>query len=205
MKKVGDDPVPHVRVSEGVLAPNDILFFASDALAAWLLRRAERGEPAWKRLARWASGPRGLRGPVAQCTRRRERATTTWTLVRLTGGPAGREARLAQMATWPDLTEYHEALQHRSDRLAMPSCRRPRSTRPLRDAQAGDRRERGRVQGHRGAERLGGAVLSCGRSRTMPSATAAISQASAEDRSAHSTKFFYLADGLGSKAAPFRS
>jgi hypothetical protein len=56
MKKAGDDPVPHVRVSEGVLAPNDILFFASDALAAWLLRRAERGEPAWE-----AIGPMGIR------------------------------------------------------------------------------------------------------------------------------------------------
>jgi hypothetical protein len=48
MKKVDDDPLPHVRVSEGVLQANDILFFASDALAAWLLRRVERGEPAWE-------------------------------------------------------------------------------------------------------------------------------------------------------------
>ena len=47
MKKNDDDPLPHVRVTEGVLEANDILFFASDALAAWLLRRAERGEPAW--------------------------------------------------------------------------------------------------------------------------------------------------------------
>jgi hypothetical protein len=50
MKKTDDDPLPHVRVSEGVLEPNDVLFFASDALAAWLLRRAERGEPAWDAL-----------------------------------------------------------------------------------------------------------------------------------------------------------
>ena len=47
MKKNDDDPLPHVRVTEGVLEANDILFFASDALAAWLLRRAEREEPAW--------------------------------------------------------------------------------------------------------------------------------------------------------------
>jgi len=47
MKKADDDPTPHVRVAEGVLQPNDSLFFASDALSAWLLRRAERGEPAW--------------------------------------------------------------------------------------------------------------------------------------------------------------
>jgi hypothetical protein len=50
MKKSDDDPLPHVRVSEGVLGPNDVLFFASDALAAWLLRRTERGEPAWETL-----------------------------------------------------------------------------------------------------------------------------------------------------------
>ena len=30
VKKPDDDPLPHVRVSEGVLGPNDILFFASD-------------------------------------------------------------------------------------------------------------------------------------------------------------------------------
>jgi hypothetical protein len=47
VKKTDDDPLPHVRVSEGVLGANDTLFFASDALAAWLLRRAEKGEPAW--------------------------------------------------------------------------------------------------------------------------------------------------------------
>ena len=48
MKKADDDPLPHVRVLEGVLEPNDILFFASDALSAWLLRCSERGEPAWE-------------------------------------------------------------------------------------------------------------------------------------------------------------
>jgi serine/threonine protein phosphatase PrpC len=48
LKKSDDDPLPHVRVSEGMLAPSDVLLFASDALAAWLLRRAERAEPAWE-------------------------------------------------------------------------------------------------------------------------------------------------------------
>jgi serine/threonine protein phosphatase PrpC len=47
VKKGDDDPLPHVRVSEGILEPNDVLLFASDALSAWLLRRHERGEPAW--------------------------------------------------------------------------------------------------------------------------------------------------------------
>src|SRR5216683_833400 len=84
LKKAGDDPFPHVRVSEGVLQGNDALFFASDALAAWLLRRAERGEPAWE-----AIGPQGIRtekdfeGLVAQA---REDGTRNddMTLVRLT-------------------------------------------------------------------------------------------------------------------------
>ena len=56
VKRPGDDPFPHVRVIEGVLQQDDILFFASDALAAWLLRRAEKGEPAWE-----AIGPDGMR------------------------------------------------------------------------------------------------------------------------------------------------
>jgi Protein phosphatase 2C len=56
MKKAGDDPLPHVRVSEGVLGPGDVLFFASDALAAWLLRRAEKGEPVWEAIV-----PDGIR------------------------------------------------------------------------------------------------------------------------------------------------
>jgi hypothetical protein len=47
VKKADDDPLPYVRVAEGVLEAEDLLFFASDALAAWLLRRSERGEPAW--------------------------------------------------------------------------------------------------------------------------------------------------------------
>jgi serine/threonine protein phosphatase PrpC len=48
VKKADDDPLPHVRVSEGVLEAKDVLYFASDALSAWLLRCSERGEPAWE-------------------------------------------------------------------------------------------------------------------------------------------------------------
>jgi hypothetical protein len=43
-----DDPSRHVRVAEGTLAGDGLLVLASDALSAWLLRREERGEPAWE-------------------------------------------------------------------------------------------------------------------------------------------------------------
>jgi hypothetical protein len=43
-----DVPDGHVRVAEGVLPGNGVLLLASDALSAWLLRREERGEPAWE-------------------------------------------------------------------------------------------------------------------------------------------------------------
>jgi Protein phosphatase 2C len=56
LKKADDDPLPHIRVTEGVLEQDDVLFFASDALSAWLLRRAEKGEPVWA-----AIGPEGIR------------------------------------------------------------------------------------------------------------------------------------------------
>jgi hypothetical protein len=84
MEKSDDDPIPHVRVTEGVLEGDDTLYFASDALAAWLLRRAEKGEPAWE-----AIGPLGIQKQadfetlVAQA---REEGTRNddMTLVRLT-------------------------------------------------------------------------------------------------------------------------
>jgi hypothetical protein len=84
VKKADDDPFPHVRVSEGVLGSNDILFFASDALSAWLLRRAEKGEPVWQ-----AIGPTGIRTQEdfeALVAQAREEGTRNddMTLVRLT-------------------------------------------------------------------------------------------------------------------------
>ncbi|HSN93398.1 MAG TPA: hypothetical protein VLS93_19360 [Anaeromyxobacteraceae bacterium] len=42
------DDVPDVRLAEGVLPGNGLLLLASDALSAWLLRREERGRPAWE-------------------------------------------------------------------------------------------------------------------------------------------------------------
>ena len=84
MQKSDDDPLPHVRVSEGVLQGNDALYFASDALAAWLLRRAEKGEPVWE-----AIGPQGIRTEKdfeALVAQAREEGTRNddMTLVRLT-------------------------------------------------------------------------------------------------------------------------
>jgi hypothetical protein len=84
LQKADDNPLQHLRMCEGILAPDDMLVFVSDALAAWLLRRSERGEPAWD-----AIGPDGIRtqeefeGLVAQA---REDGTRNddMTLVRLT-------------------------------------------------------------------------------------------------------------------------
>ena len=71
------------QVSEGVLSGNDILFFASDALAAWLLRRAEKGEPAWEWIGAGIQTPQDFELLVAQA---REEGTRNddMTLVRLT-------------------------------------------------------------------------------------------------------------------------
>jgi hypothetical protein len=84
LEKADDDPLPHVRVTEGVLGDDDLLFFATDALSAWLLRRAERGEPVWE----WI-GPAGIQTQQdfeALVDRAREDGTRNddMTLVRLT-------------------------------------------------------------------------------------------------------------------------
>jgi hypothetical protein len=83
VEKPDDDPLPHVRVSEGVLDGDDTLFFASDALAAWLLRRAEKGEPAWEAIGVGIRTQADFEGLVA---RAREEGTRNddMTLVRLT-------------------------------------------------------------------------------------------------------------------------
>ena len=82
VRRPDDDPRPHVRVSEGVLNGNDTLFFASDALAAWLLRRAEKGEPAWEWISAGIQTPQDFELLVAQA---REEGTRNddMTLVRL--------------------------------------------------------------------------------------------------------------------------
>lgn len=83
MDRAEDNPLPHVRVSEGVLEAHDTLFFASDALAAWLLRRAERGQPAWE----WAGvGVQGAADFEALVAQAREDGTRNddMTLVRVT-------------------------------------------------------------------------------------------------------------------------
>ena len=61
---VGSDPHgntdlgAHVRSSHGGLRDEDVLLAASDALAAWLLRRMEEGRPVWK----WTLRIRGHAG-----------------------------------------------------------------------------------------------------------------------------------------------
>jgi hypothetical protein len=83
VKKADDNPLAHVRVSEGVLNGNDTLFFASDALAAWLLRRAEKGEPAWETISLRVQTQQDFELLVAQA---REEGTRNddMTLIRLT-------------------------------------------------------------------------------------------------------------------------
>ena len=75
-----------IAVKRGILLNqgNDALYFASDALAAWLLRRAEKGEPVWE-----AIGPQGIRTEKdfeALVAQAREEGTRNddMTLVRLT-------------------------------------------------------------------------------------------------------------------------
>jgi hypothetical protein len=45
----------HCRLHNGALREEDVLFLASDALSAWLLRREEEGRPAWQWLASGSS------------------------------------------------------------------------------------------------------------------------------------------------------
>jgi hypothetical protein len=54
------------RHSHFKLKRDDVLLLATDALAAYLLERSERGEPAWPRLLEAARGSRGLRDWVDQ-------------------------------------------------------------------------------------------------------------------------------------------
>lgn len=86
VQRPDDDPLPHVRVNEGILQGNDTLFFASDALAAWLLRRAEKGVPAWEWIGTGVQTQADFDSLVAQA---REDGTRNddMTLVRLTRRP----------------------------------------------------------------------------------------------------------------------
>jgi len=85
MQRPDDDPLPHVRACEGILHGADTLFFASDALAAWLLRCAEKGAPAWERIGGGVRTQADFDELVAQA---REDGTRNddMTLVRLTRG-----------------------------------------------------------------------------------------------------------------------
>ena len=88
IRKADDDPLPHVRVCEGMFRGDDALFFASDALAAWLLRSAERGAPAWEWIGAGVRTQADFDDLVA---RAREDGTRNddMTLVRLTRGSQG--------------------------------------------------------------------------------------------------------------------
>jgi hypothetical protein len=63
---VGSDPAgnsdirTHFRVSHGSLRDEDVLLVATDALAAWLLRRSEEGQPVWRLLTTGLRGHSGF-------------------------------------------------------------------------------------------------------------------------------------------------
>ena len=86
IQRPDDDPLPHVRMYEGILRGADTLFLASDALAAWLLRCAERGSPAWEWIGVGVQTQDDFDHLVAHA---RDDGTRNddMTLVRLTRGP----------------------------------------------------------------------------------------------------------------------
>jgi hypothetical protein len=48
----GEFPKDRIQVSKGSLRDGDMLLLATDAMAAWLLKRHEEGRPLWKWLYR---------------------------------------------------------------------------------------------------------------------------------------------------------
>jgi len=122
VKRSGDDPLRRARERGSPRGQRHPLF-ASDALAAWLLRRAEKGEPAWETISLRIQTQEDFELLVAQA---REDGTRNddMTLVRLSRRPGRAGAGTSTMATWPDLTDYHEALQSPQRSLSDPELQR---------------------------------------------------------------------------------
>jgi WD40 repeat protein len=107
------------------------------------------------------------------------------------------------MATWPDLTEYHEALQHPQRSLADPELQKAQIDKDRfgmpKPATGGN------AVVYKATEGQNVWAVRCFLRPISDHAEryAAISKHLGKNRSAHSTKFFYLADGLRIKGGAF--
>src|SRR5229473_760193 len=118
-------------------------------------------------------------------------------------GRLGEGRGLAEMATWPDLTEYHEALQHPQRSLGDPELQKAQIDKDRfgmpKPATGGN------AVVYKATEGQNVWAVRCFLRPISDHAEryAAISKHLGKNRSAHSTKFFYLADGLRIKGGAF--
>jgi len=61
----GESLNERIHISKGSLRDGDMLLLATDAVAAWLLKRHEEGRPLWKWLYRKLSTPESFAAMVA--------------------------------------------------------------------------------------------------------------------------------------------
>jgi hypothetical protein len=61
----GESLNERIQISKGSLRNGDMLLLATDAVAAWLLKRHEEGRPLWKWLYRKLSTPESFAAMVA--------------------------------------------------------------------------------------------------------------------------------------------
>jgi len=61
----GESLKDRIQVSKGSLRDGDMLLLATDAMAAWLLKRHEEGRPLWKWLYRKLGTPESFTAMVA--------------------------------------------------------------------------------------------------------------------------------------------
>jgi len=64
-RSYGESLKDRIQVSKGSLRDGDMLLLATDAMAAWLLKRQEEGRPLWKWLYRKLGTPESFAAMVA--------------------------------------------------------------------------------------------------------------------------------------------
>ncbi len=107
----------------GPLLDGDVVLVATDAIAAWMLRRHESGAPVWDLAVRTRRGPvrrtggraAGQRGD-GERRRHRARRPRHRQARRTTGRScaAGRRRTMTEQGRWPSATDYIDAVQHPS-------------------------------------------------------------------------------------------